>query len=210
MKKLNFYFVVIVLTILMSCEGVNLSSQNSAPNCIWTERTFFTFATVQLSFPPGINSLHNIQTGGGQPETDLTQLLLRPGNGGIPGHQSQATLNLTGDGLDCKGTEATTYLANSPDVSNTAVWVNLPSNGGVKSFSINIKSDDYINEVGNALYYFIQWKGGSQSMVAQPLVDLGEKIIYTIDGSGRQIYMPDGSNGSNYLISDGEETDILP
>lgn len=209
MKKLNFYFVVIVLTILMSCEN-NVSIGPTAPNCIWTERTFFTFATVQLSFPTGINSLHNIQTGGGQPETDLTQLLLRQGNGSWPGHQSKATLNLTGDGLDCKGTEATTYLANSPDVSNTAVWVNLPSNGGVKSFTINVYSDDYINEAGSELYYYINWSGASQSMVAPPLIATGTKYVFSTDSSGRQIIYVDGSNGSNYLISDGEEIDILP
>lgn len=208
MKKLNYFVIVSFLILMMSCN--RLGPDRSVSACIWTETEFFAFSIVQLSYPNGLSPFHLIQTFQGSPENDLTLLLTKQGDGGISGHEPKVNIRLHGDGTACVGQHTVTYFANSPNVFGTAVNVITPSNGGVGGLAINVQSDDYNDVNGTGIYYYIHWMGGSNDFVAPPFSVMGEKMVYTIDSNGRQVYMPDGSNGSNYIISDGEEIDILP
>jgi len=185
MRKLILSIKAIVfILIFQSCDNIDFGG-NPPPTCEWDEENQVVFYDLQLSFPSGLSNWHSNLIPIDKIERSLNNIIEVNGN---IGSSSQAKISVTmkSDGTSCIGEKSVAFM----NVSN-AVFLG--------EVTVGIRTDTFVNTVGNGNYYHVLWSGAGNDPNGRIVGNIsGTKVTYgNFNGTTSIVISKDGSYMKN-------------
>jgi hypothetical protein len=176
--------ILVLVCTFFGCDGPDLGGGKTPPRCNFDSQQEIAMTDFGLRIPSGMSTYFK-NVFNQDVIYDLIQILDTDGNYSFDGiSKASISGNIKSDGKYCIGEKPFAYSKGNPNVMINSIKVPEVTNTGFHGeVTITIRTDEFHDDSGGVIYYYVRWKTSSNNPDQFVNGDLmGEKVTVAATG----------------------------